>query len=248
MLGLMIAAVGVLFVVWIVSGLGLMRLARRTRALPEFMLGLALLIRAGVGYPLSVVAEFAGEHRALVSLAGAALTNTGMALLNAFTARVFYDRSPGAWLVVGGAAALLAVQAIGYYLALAAAQTPAETIAAVHRWGVGSLALCGMAFGWTGLESLRYDALLRRRVALGLADPVVANRMLLWGLMGSSAVAAVVVDSLLLYGGGEWARSVALPLFTSLMGLLVSVFMLLAFWPPAAYLALVRGRSARAQA
>ena len=34
---------------------------------------------------------------------------------------------------------------------------------------------------WTMVESYRYYALMRRRQALGLADPMVTNRFLLWG-------------------------------------------------------------------
>src|SRR5262249_16178730 len=34
---------------------------------------------------------------------------------------------------------------------------------------------------WMSVESFRYGAMLRRRLRLGLADPLVANRFLLWG-------------------------------------------------------------------
>ena len=34
---------------------------------------------------------------------------------------------------------------------------------------------------WTMVESYRYYALMRRRQAIGLADPMVTNRFLLWG-------------------------------------------------------------------
>jgi hypothetical protein len=59
--------------------------------------------------------------------------------------------------------------------------------------------------------------------------------------MGCCALSAVVIDTLLLYSGGQVAREVLLPMVTAAAGLLVSVFMILAFWPPAAYLAFVRG-------
>jgi hypothetical protein len=39
-----------------------------------------------------------------------------------------------------------------------------------------------LIYGWATLEPLRYHLLMRRRVAHGLAEPVVANRFLLWSL------------------------------------------------------------------
>ena len=35
---------------------------------------------------------------------------------------------------------------------------------------------------WGAAESLRYFSMMRRRAKLGLADPLVTNRFLLWGL------------------------------------------------------------------
>jgi uncharacterized protein YaiI (UPF0178 family) len=197
----MLVAVGTLFVVWIVTGVRLVRLARRTRALPEFLLGLSLLLQAGLGYPLSVVAQSAGRYELLLILVSALCTNTGMGLLYAFTARVFHDASRWAWALVGAAGALLAVQLAGHVLGQAAATTPEAKLSSILLWGAGSLALSGLSGGWTAFEALRFHALLRKRAALGLADPVVANRMLLWGLMGCCALAAVLIDAVLLYSG-----------------------------------------------
>ncbi len=236
----MAVAVGALFLVWILTGVKLMMLAHRTRALPELLLGAALLLVAGVGYPLAVAAEYAGDHHTLLIAASSLCTSTGTALLFVFTARVFRPQSSVAWAGVGAGAAFLAVQAIGNVLAQAAAPTLEARIHATLTWGAATLALSGAAWGWAGLEALRHHALLRKRVPLGLADPVVANRMLLFGLMGGAAFVCVVVDSVLLYLGGEHARLVLLPLVTAATGLLISVFMVLAFWPPAAYLKLLR--------
>ena len=37
-----------------------------------------------------------------------------------------------------------------------------------------------LAYGWGAVEALRYHLLMRRRVVHGLAEPLVANRFLLW--------------------------------------------------------------------
>jgi len=244
----MLVAVGTLFVVWIVTGVRLMLLARRTRALPEFLLGAGLLCQAGIGYPLSVVAQAAPRYALVASALGALFSNAGMGLLFVFTARVFHDSSRWAWAVVGACGALLAVQGAGHVIAQAGAGTAEEKLAAVLFWGAGSLALSGLSWGWTAFEALRFHGQLRKRAALGLGDPVVANRMLLWGLMGCFALGAVVIDTLLLYSGSRVAREVLLPTITAAAGLLVSVCMILAFWPPAAYLAFVRGGGSAARA
>jgi len=239
MLAVMVAAVGTLFAVWVVTGVRLVLLARRTRRGPEGMLGLALLLQAGIGYPVSVAAPFAGDYAGLVWVVSAACSNGGMALIFAFTARVFQNETRWAWAVVGAATALLAVQGCGHV----GSQLDDDPAARAHSllvWGAGSLALSGLSWGWTAWESLRFYALLRRRVALGLADPVVANRMLLWGSMGAIALGCVAIDAVLLYTAGEIGRTVIIPLVTAIAGLLVSACMILAFWPPPAYLARVR--------
>jgi hypothetical protein len=243
MIVLMVAAVGTLFVVWIVTGVRLMMLARRTRGTPELMLGAALLLQAGIGYPLSVVAPYAGELAPLVWLVSGTCNNGGMALLFAFTARVFHDGARWAWMIVGAAGALCAIQAGGNSLAQVSGDAAARA-QSLLVWGAGSLTLSGLAWGWTGYEALRFYAQLRKRAALGLADPIVANRMFLWGAMGVIALSCVVIDAVLLYTAGEVGRTVVLPLVTAIAGLLVSVCMILAFWPPAAYLARVRASSA----
>jgi hypothetical protein len=238
--------IGTLFSVWIVTGVRLMLLARRTRALPEFILGLALLSIAGIGFPLSGLAPFAGAFQLVFTFGGSFFSNTGNCLLMIFTVRVFHDASRLAWSAVGAAAALLAIQAVGHTVGQALAQTPAEKLHAILLWSAGSLALSAIAWGWVAFEALRYHALLRRRVALGLADPIVANRMLLWGLMGAVATSCVLLDTALMYLGGEFGRTVLLPLVTCVAGLLCSVCTILAFWPPAAYLHRVRGSTTRA--
>jgi hypothetical protein len=42
----------------------------------------------------------------------------------------------------------------------------------------------GILIAWTATEAIHYWSLLRRRLALGLADPVATNQILLWGISG----------------------------------------------------------------
>ena len=50
-----------------------------------------------------------------------------------------------------------------------------------------------LAFAWGGFEALRYFFLLRRRQALGLADPVVTNRFLLWAIADWTEISQAAV-------------------------------------------------------
>jgi hypothetical protein len=94
---------------------------------------------------------------------------------------------------------------------------------------------------WVGIEPLVYHSKLAKRVPLGLAEPLVANRFLLWGL-GSLARAALILmgpaaEALLGVLGGE-ARSsfsAATLVVASCLGLATSVAYWLTFNPTPAY-------------
>ena len=93
-----------------------------------------------------------------------------------------------------------------------------------------------LAFAWGGFEALRYFFLLRRRQALGLADPVVTNRFLLWAIADWTAVVLCgSVASFLLAGKAVLIDPLALCTI-ALAGTVMSVTWYLTFFPPAAYL------------
>ena len=77
---------------------------------------------------------------------------------------------------------------------------------------------------------------MRRRLVVGLADPVVVDRFRLWAVSSS----AITAGFLVFYMGRLWAENVAtsVPVLTatSVVGLVAGVSMWLAFVPPAAYL------------
>jgi hypothetical protein len=100
---------------------------------------------------------------------------------------------------------------------------------------------------WAFAECTRYAQLMRRRVRLGLADPVVANRFVLWsvwtGALGVVALLlfAVRTRAFWLQAQGIDPRTVmpaVIPITGALAGLAVitaGVAIWLAFFPPAAY-------------
>jgi hypothetical protein len=169
-------------------------------------------------------------------------------MLYAFTARVFRpgQRSASAGLILG--VSLCALYVVGYTFSQLTARSEEDILRGTMAWGGVSLVMTGFAYLWTGFESLRQYALHRRRLALGLADPVATNRMLLWGLMSATTVAVVLIDAALLYGGSTFAREVAIPLVTCAGGLVFAGFLALTFFPPVRYVAAIRRRASAVQA
>jgi hypothetical protein len=103
-----------------------------------------------------------------------------------------------------------------------------------------------VTFGWMSVESLRYYAQMRRRQALGLADPVVANRFLVWG--AGEGVATLVVLVLLAVTVAQGQMVVADPFVSAcvtLAGLVNALVWWLTFTPPAAYRRWVQGIAAQ---
>ncbi len=221
-----------------VVGLRLLRLAWRSRQLPEALLGTTLIGFAGVGYPLSITARRAAEAGEVWAepLLGAALAaqNGACIAMLVFTWWTF-RRTTGA--------------RIGLLLGLLALVTSpiAPLAGAAASWDSGPFYALGFAgragaFAWASTEAWLYWQRLRRQARLGIGpqDAAVLDRFRLWGI-GS---AAVVVGFALFLGarlaGLDVARNPWLLVSTSAAGLISGITIWLAFLPPRAYLARVR--------
>ena len=238
---------GVSFIiVSLVIGLRLLLLARRTRELPEFAIGLALFLMGGLGYPLVSVARLAKgmpEGARIGLFLVATLFNVvGTVGVCVFNRRVFRPTEPWArWLTVVFACALAGA------LALQGA-APGFSAAALYNEGFGFhlfMALQGVPIAWAAFESLRYHRLVSRRAQIGLADPMVANRIFLWGAGMLAAFVINLFSSVLAFLGIDVATSPSGALVIAPLGLAAAGCVWLAFLPPAAY---TRRFSARAAA
>jgi hypothetical protein len=99
------------------------------------------------------------------------------------------------------------------------------------------------AFLWTGLESLRYHAKMRRRLALGLGDPVVCNRFLLWAVWGVSCFLLDLLTLAYNLAGLDLSRHPA-PLLTICLSCSVSsAVWYLAFLAPESYVQRIASRA-----
>jgi len=247
MRGLGILALVALGLAGATVGARLALVARRTRGLPELAMGLGLLSIAALGLPLAAVARLPGVVAtpggdALFGV-GIAFSLAGIELVHVFTWRVF--RPDAVWarvaLVLAGAA--LVVEWLGLMHASGHGTSLDEILPHTRPWAIAVVATVAAGFTWTAAESLHYHALLRRRMALGLADPAVANRFLLWALGGvATALLCVALIACMRAGLAPLRHTVPLAII-SVAGIATSIAWSLAFLPPAAYLRWVRARA-----
>lgn len=226
-------------------GARLLWLARHTRALPETLVGMSLFLLSAVSWPLmlwvTLVPDLAEALARGAWVAMSVAMAAGWSGVYGFTWQVF---RPGAgW---GRSLALLgiAVQlAAAVALSLRALTVP-DVAALRHGSPASLLMLLGAetVYAWATCEAARYRALLARRVPLGLADPLVADRFGLWAWTCAFAFVSLVPSVLAMLRGAE-ANSVASQLTIGVFGLLCSLTLYFAFLPPAGYVRWVRGRA-----
>lgn len=233
-----------------VGGLMLVR-ARRSGDPHQRLLGWHLILAMGVGYLLLSIAVATLElgiamdpmlRGSFVGLGNLA-TCAGLLATLIFTRNVFRPESAGARAVVWILSGMMAVGFAVYGL------TGGFPGARYESWGAGTM-LAGIIGTnlWVSWEPLRYHLLMRRRLKLGLADPVVVDRFLLWGVGSASRLVLVVfgVGSALIVRHLEPATALAYSKLvlagTSACGLAASVAYWLAFHPSPAYLRWVERR------
>ncbi len=220
-----------------VVGARIVARAVRGREFSDFLVGFSLFILSIIAYPLGLIVAFAEvslEQARIVSIASGFVLALAWSSVFLFTQRVF--RADEAWarvLAWGGIAALAyeAFAAIPYCLGardLAALNSPANpsfwmTLAAI------------VVYVWTAFEGVRCWTQARRRLKLGLAEPLVVNRFLMWAIVGVSALLSVLPTFVLGLAGAEGAGGVAARLSVAIGGLGAAVALQLGFMPPAAY-------------
>jgi hypothetical protein len=228
-----------------VVGARLLLMARRTRQTAELCLGLALFSIAGLAYPLILAAgvDPTGVKRG-VSAAGVALLCFGWSCYWLFTWTTFRRES-----AIARAITFLAIAAGAFFTGWRIVRLATEDAAILQGPsldGLGTLVLAMVVYLWTSIESFRYGAMLKRRVRLGLADPTVANRFLLWGLMGVSSFLSLVVP----LGAPFLPRTPEIVTLSRLTvgvaGTACATLLYLAFLAPRSYLDWVRRRAAAA--
>jgi hypothetical protein len=225
----------------LVVGGRLLWLARRSRELPEALIGLSLFLLGGLGYPLLSVWQ---GLDALPGLQVAVCLTHALLNLVGQSAQVFF-----AWLVFRRQDAWAAGLCAAYTAALVALflwQTWSPGWAAFVREGAGPWRLLSypilFSLAWMTFEPLAYYAKLRKRLALGLADPVTTDRLRLWGLASLCALLTTFLSFALQQAGVPMTMEVT-GLFVGPLGVLSASLLWLAFIPPQRYLDWVLARA-----
>lgn len=221
----------------------------KTRKLPELLLGTAVLCIGFLAFAVGTAAKLllvgSPELRGPLTGIGLFVECFGQMTLVLFSWRVFRPRSKlgatfAASLVVFILAAFLGEILSGQYLRYSdslQSTGPFVPLAQVAR---------GSAPAWMSFECFSFHGKLRRRLAIGLADPMVVNRVALWGVgIGASAVGyAFTTVHRLVYGLGlkehVWAVTTV-----SMLGMVSAIALGTAFFPPAAYRRWVDRRAPR---
>jgi hypothetical protein len=228
-----------------VVGARILTRSRHPNAAAERWMGLALLFVWLGGFPLFVVASVV--ESATVRFAAVALAvvcgNSGVACIFGFTRRVFRPEAVRLRAALALPLLALVVSAAGMVASYWDARASLEGMLTAGRgWSLVSNNVANVAFLWTAAESFRYWSLLRKRVPLGLADPLVANRFLLWGVFASGTAAGNLVNVILVLGGQRVLEASWASVATTVVTMASIGALWLAFLPPQSYVRLVRAR------
>jgi hypothetical protein len=208
----------------------------RAQAMPERWLGFALLGIGGVGYlamliPAAIGPEVETPLTISLSIAGQLLVDAGMLSLLGFTLSVFRPESR----VARGVAAVLAAITIAAVAGMfAAGDWWGKEVRSVAYWA--EILGAQGALAWATGEAWLYLRQLGRRAVLGLAEPEIANRALLWTGFGVAQLGLMVAVTLATCLYAATGRIfVTLDIVMAGCGLASSLCLWLAFWPPAFY-------------
>lgn len=223
----------------------LLGLARRTGQEPERLLGAAILCAAVLGYGVLIANLLVRGDRpsaevpalaVFLSGTGKILHDVGVTLFLVFVVRVFRRDETWAKALAGGMMALL----WGGLLVGASNGSFRYELAAVgsRAWWCEYAVIWTYSI-WSAIEAYRYWLAMRRRITIGLADPLVANRFFLWGTGSVFTVLATWTASLSYLFVNDLETLVAITpavrIATAIVGLGSVSCSLFAFLPPAWY-------------
>ncbi len=229
-------------VVALVAGIRLLLLWRRTRQLPELLMGIGILGIGPIGFGGMMIGVLSKSNPPLANAAfafGTVAVITGVLAKCVFNWRVYRPRSIAAM----GATCFVVAMMTGIIASNVFDGQWAPTEALAWDTLARSVAQVGCLL-WGSAESLRYWSKMKKREKLGLADTVVVNRFLLWGLgagfagvgtgIGIAAEVILGIPALQI----PWVVSTS-----SAFGFAAAVAIYLAFVPPQRYVGFIRARA-----
>jgi hypothetical protein len=238
-----------------IAGRLLWRARSGTRG-PELWLAGYFLLAAFLGSMLSISVYSSlgsdgfrfSDATASLLLAGSTLSaSIGAVCVYVFTWRTFRPDAARARALVACAAAVFASTWLYQWIAGAFM----VVVFPGPAYWIERSVYCG-AFLWVGIESFRYFGALRRRLRIGLADPVLTHRFWLWGMWSVATLVFALCDLAAriayVWTTGETEVLVvekAMPIIhatvaiSALLGLTAATCLGLTFFPPRRYTAWV---------
>jgi hypothetical protein len=212
---------------FVVVGIRLFRLSRRTGETPEALLGISFFITGWSYANWLVLAEVPFDQAMLgLDLALWTLFSLGTMPLIFFTRLVFRPKAVWAkWLTAANALllssgiAMWIVQRSGYYVL-------------DNPWYWVQWLGYTIPFTWLGIEAFLSYASAIRRVRIGLCDRVVANRYFLFGFFGVFQIFSCIMDVYLTPG---YAVNRGVDVLLNSLELIGALILFLIFFPPAFY-------------
>lgn len=235
------AGVLALFFGSLLIGARLIRLGKRTHQAPPLLVALGLVALGPAAFTLAVLAVRAAPtdpalSRWLAAAAGGTST-IGTACAALVMALVFRRASRLGWVATG---VLVAGTAFCWIVTLVQGDLDLRRTPSGFRMGYQTLQLGTLL--WASVEAMATWKLLRGRLRLGLADPLVVNRIGLWSVATGSAALAMAIGFFGTFFGLHYAE-IAAELSIAAAGLAAVTALWLAFLPPARYRAYVLRRS-----
>ncbi|MCB1035965.1 MAG: hypothetical protein KDD47_19240, partial [Acidobacteria bacterium] len=215
-------------------GIRLLLLARRTRQLPELLIGLSFLTGGAMAYILAWAFryfEVSGTLDVVLGIVGRLVYVSSPVAMSFVAWRVFRPARSWAGVVVG---ALLTVNALYVVRPFLIGDLSRHDIIFHPLYWITTAGQV-LPWAWVAVESLNLHRMLRRRARVGLGeDPALTHRMLLWAVgVGAVALLSIAVELTALAGALGLPHPPMNPIII-VLGTAGAVSLWLAFFPPAA--------------
>jgi hypothetical protein len=219
--------------VYLVVGIHLIQLSRRTKRLPECFLGLSFALWSAnyIVYDIAYLALEESKAAPFFFAARLAL-DLGIFLFVIFVWKVFRSQDRwGGWLAAGTGACLLAGVVGSVWVGDWEGMQPLSNPWFWPAWLAGTI-----AYAWMIAEGLHHYGMSRQRQRIGLCDALTCERFLLWVTAGAAwiLVQLITVYQYIEYERtGEWGAILGgLVGFLEVVPAVVTWFI---FYPPAFY-------------
>jgi len=233
------------FIVSLLVGLRLLLLWWRTRQIPELLIGIGVLGIGPVGFGLPVASGLVAGSRpglgAVLVGIGALAVAIGAGAKLTFNWRVYHPQSRSVGVIPFAAGPILLAAWLTEWATGGFVEVNSASPATLIRTSLQIACLL-----WGSGEALRYWTMMRRRERLGLADPLVTNRFLLWGIgAGAAGLGSFIGIAAQLATGSATGEIPWVMTSSSLHGLIAAIALWFAFVPPGFYRRYIQARAPR---